>query len=321
MLLVLQSELFANEQLPPASDDPRVAAALSDPLVSELFQHRRRRDDAGAPDPALRAADGRRDGPRGRRPREGRGALHRDRGRRPDHGDLPAGTRAAAPAGEVPRLRLVVPAFRAGAHRPGRRRPRRRPLHRLGRPARRPARLPRRVLGRRRRRGRRRLAAAAGGALRRCSTCCRPAPAPRAGRSRRRASPGPATTGTRSGTPRRSCCRCWPHACRRPPRTRCAGGSRSCRWPSSGPSSSGLQGAAFPWRTIRGQECSGYWPAGTAAFHINADIADAVLRYVIGDRRPRLRARHRARAAGRRPPGCGARSAITTPRASSASTA
>jgi alpha,alpha-trehalose phosphorylase len=41
----------------------------------------------------------------------------------------------------------------------------------------------------------------------------------------------------------------------------------------------GLQGAAFPWRTIHGQECSGYWPAGTAAFHINADIADAVLRY------------------------------------------
>ncbi len=42
----------------------------------------------------------------------------------------------------------------------------------------------------------------------------------------------------------------------------------------------GLKGAAFPWRTIRGQECSGYWPAGTAAFHINADIADAVLRYI-----------------------------------------
>jgi alpha,alpha-trehalose phosphorylase len=42
----------------------------------------------------------------------------------------------------------------------------------------------------------------------------------------------------------------------------------------------GLRGVAFPWRTIRGQECSGYWPAGTAAFHINADIADAVRRYV-----------------------------------------
>jgi alpha,alpha-trehalose phosphorylase len=42
----------------------------------------------------------------------------------------------------------------------------------------------------------------------------------------------------------------------------------------------GLEGVTFPWRTIRGQECSGYWPAGTAAFHINADIADAVRRYV-----------------------------------------
>jgi len=41
----------------------------------------------------------------------------------------------------------------------------------------------------------------------------------------------------------------------------------------------GRDGAAFPWRTIRGQECSGYWPAGSAAFHINADIADAVRRY------------------------------------------
>ncbi len=47
-----------------------------------------------------------------------------------------------------------------------------------------------------------------------------------------------------------------------------------------------LRGAAFPWRTIHGEECSGYWPAGTAAFHVNADIADAVRRYVMitGDR-------------------------------------
>ncbi len=42
----------------------------------------------------------------------------------------------------------------------------------------------------------------------------------------------------------------------------------------------GLRGAAFPWRTIRGAECSGYWPAGTAAFHINADIAYAVIYYI-----------------------------------------
>ena len=42
----------------------------------------------------------------------------------------------------------------------------------------------------------------------------------------------------------------------------------------------GLAGVTFPWRTIRGQECSGYWPAGTAAYHVNADIADAVRRYL-----------------------------------------
>jgi alpha,alpha-trehalose phosphorylase len=41
----------------------------------------------------------------------------------------------------------------------------------------------------------------------------------------------------------------------------------------------GLRGAAFPWRTIGGEECSAYWPAGTAAFHISADVADATLRY------------------------------------------
>ena len=41
----------------------------------------------------------------------------------------------------------------------------------------------------------------------------------------------------------------------------------------------GLRGAVFPWRTIRGHECSGYWPAGTAAFHLGADIADAAIRY------------------------------------------
>ena len=42
----------------------------------------------------------------------------------------------------------------------------------------------------------------------------------------------------------------------------------------------GLNGVTFPWRTIRGQEGSGYWPASTAAFHINADVADAVRRYL-----------------------------------------
>lgn len=40
-----------------------------------------------------------------------------------------------------------------------------------------------------------------------------------------------------------------------------------------------LRGAAFPWRTIRGEECSAYWPAGTAGWHVNADIAMAFHRY------------------------------------------
>lgn len=42
----------------------------------------------------------------------------------------------------------------------------------------------------------------------------------------------------------------------------------------------GLSGAAFPWRTIDGAECSAYWPAGTAALHIAADVAYAVFRYL-----------------------------------------
>jgi alpha,alpha-trehalose phosphorylase len=39
------------------------------------------------------------------------------------------------------------------------------------------------------------------------------------------------------------------------------------------------QGALFPWRTISGPECSSYFPAGTAQYHINADVAFAVKRY------------------------------------------
>jgi alpha,alpha-trehalose phosphorylase len=42
----------------------------------------------------------------------------------------------------------------------------------------------------------------------------------------------------------------------------------------------GLKGAAFPWRSIDGAECSAYWPAGTGAFHVSADVSDAVARYL-----------------------------------------
>ena len=38
--------------------------------------------------------------------------------------------------------------------------------------------------------------------------------------------------------------------------------------------------ALYPWRTISGTECSSFFPAGTAQYHINADIAYAVQQYV-----------------------------------------
>ena len=39
-------------------------------------------------------------------------------------------------------------------------------------------------------------------------------------------------------------------------------------------------GALFPWRTINGEEASAYYAAGTAQYHIDADIAYAVTKYV-----------------------------------------
>ncbi len=39
------------------------------------------------------------------------------------------------------------------------------------------------------------------------------------------------------------------------------------------------KGALYPWRTIAGGECSAYFPAGTAQYHINADIAHSVKSY------------------------------------------
>lgn len=41
-----------------------------------------------------------------------------------------------------------------------------------------------------------------------------------------------------------------------------------------------LKGALFPWRTINGEEASAYYAAGTAQYHINADIMYALQKYV-----------------------------------------
>ncbi|QGF23976.1 glycoside hydrolase family 65 protein [Raineyella fluvialis] len=40
------------------------------------------------------------------------------------------------------------------------------------------------------------------------------------------------------------------------------------------------RGALFPWRTINGEEASAFYAAGTAQYHIDADIAYALSRYV-----------------------------------------
>ncbi|MDA8341320.1 MAG: family 65 glycosyl hydrolase [Actinomycetota bacterium] len=42
----------------------------------------------------------------------------------------------------------------------------------------------------------------------------------------------------------------------------------------------GLAGALFPWRTISGTDVSSYFPEGTAAFHLDADVAHAIGTYV-----------------------------------------
>ena len=42
----------------------------------------------------------------------------------------------------------------------------------------------------------------------------------------------------------------------------------------------GKQGAMYPWRTINGEEASAYYAAGTAQYHINADIMYALRKYV-----------------------------------------
>lgn len=42
----------------------------------------------------------------------------------------------------------------------------------------------------------------------------------------------------------------------------------------------GCDGALFPWRTINGEEASAYYAAGTAQYHIDADVAYALEQYV-----------------------------------------
>ncbi len=141
----------------------------------------------------------------------------------------------------------------------------------------------------------------------RCGRCCGLGPtAPSSVPFRPRSSPGPAMTAMPSGTPR--CTSLLVLTYTHPE----AAGDAS-RWRHSTiPEATdrarqlGLEGAAFPWRTIRGQECSGYWPASTAAIHIPARTSPTCRGALHGSHgRRRLRRRRRPGAADARPPGCG----------------
>ena len=262
-LIVVQSELVANEQLPTSSGgDPRVEAALLNPLVAE--QHRS--DDAGATlvhhtrHSGLRVAAAMDHEVRGPEGTKITSEATEDIGRTTVICRLEPGTvlRVVKYLAYGWSSRRSLPA----AARPGPGRSRGRPLHRVGRAAQRAARVPRRVLDHRGRRDRRRRRAAAGRPRRdlprAAGGCAGRAPGDRGeGPDRRRA-----TTATRSGTPRRSACRCCSHL-------QPDAAADALRWRQSilplaheRAEQLGLSGAAFPWRTIRGQECSGYWPAG-----------------------------------------------------------
>ena len=188
------------------------------------------------------------------------------------------------------------------------------PADRLGRAARRAARVPRRLLGPRRRRRSTATPRCSRRCGSRCSTCCRPG-----ARGESRADPGQGADRPRLRRARvlghRDVRAAGAHATppRTRPPTRCAGGTATLPLASERAAQLGLRGAAFPWRTISGEECSGYWPAGTAAFHINADIADAVVRYVDATGDEAFDRGRRAGAAGRDRAAVALARATTTP--------
>ena len=112
--IAVQSELLANEQLPPADADPRVAAALKDPLSGEYRDASGNGRDAGPPDQEQRAARRGCDGSPHRMPGSGAVAVPGVRGRRRGHRGDGAAARAEAARGQVCRLRLVGRAVAPG---------------------------------------------------------------------------------------------------------------------------------------------------------------------------------------------------------------
>ena len=98
--------------------------------------------------------------------------------------------------------------------------------------------------------------------------------------SPRRASRRRPTRGITSGIPRSISFPSWPLRNRGSLATCCAFATACSRERAIARASSTSSGALFPWRTINGYEASAAYQAGTAQYHLNADIAFAVRRYV-----------------------------------------
>ena len=277
--VVLQSDLVVNEPMPERPNDPRAAGSVDAPFVPELNGSIAAAYGSGAQHPPQRATCRRRHGShhRGAAGSADRDGQPSDAG--PRHRDGRARSGPDVANHEVPRVRLVGPALAAGDRGSGRGGIDGGRGHRLGRPAPQAARVPRLYWSR---------AdvqidgdddvqqAVRFGLFHVLQATCR---------AERRAIPAKGLTGP--GYDGHSfwdtetfvlpvVTYTWPEAAR-----------DALRWRHStldiaraNAASMGLSGAAFAWRTIVGQECSAYWPAGEAAFHINADIAYAVIRQV-----------------------------------------
>ena len=206
----VQSELLANEQLPERGGDPRVSAVLDNPLLCEYHSG----DGTRVVVVHTTGQSGLRVGAAMDHLIDGSSDIKvQVESQAYTDGGVVTATALLQPGQKLRMVKYVaygwsgsrtLPAVRdqvwGGAQRGQ--------AERLGRPGRRPAGITSTISGTvptwrwtGTPRSSRRSASP-------CSTCCRRAPAPRPGPSRPRASPGPVTTGTRSGTPRRSCCRC-----------------------------------------------------------------------------------------------------------------
>ena len=296
--VVAQSELVANEPSTTKSDDPRAAAAMRAPLVAEeqevhdhrvVLVHRTKQSGlrmAAGMDHVIEEVDGLAAG----------AEAAPDLGRVWLTGELGAGRRAAVH--EVPRLRLVEPALAAVGARSGRRRRRVRQAHRLGQ----------RWL-----QGQRDflddfwahadVEIDGDGELQQAVRFALFHALQAGARVERRAIPAKGLTGP--GYDGHAFWDTETYVLPLLTYTQPRAAADALRWRHETldlalerAKTLGLNGAAFPWRTIRGQECSAYWPAGTAGLPHQCRHRRRRHPLPAGHRRRGVRGRAGPRAAG-----------------------